>query len=77
MKCLHLLILDFIAQQTFAQDINYVKTYYPLINKAEILVIDGKYKDALDQYQKAFSLAKTQTDRNTIQKKIENCTAVL
>ena len=57
MKCLLLLILGFIAQQTFAQDINYVKTYYPLINKAEILVIDGKYKDALDQYQKAFSLA--------------------
>ncbi|WP_394992938.1 hypothetical protein [Emticicia sp.] len=58
MKCLVLLILSFIAQQTFAQDINYVKTYHPLINKAEILVIDGKYKDALDQYQKAFSLAK-------------------
>lgn len=55
MKFFTVLLLGFVAQQTFAQEINYLKTYHPKINTAELLVINGKYTDALDQYQKAFA----------------------
>jgi hypothetical protein len=55
MKRLILLILSFVSQLTFAQEINYLKTYHPKINTAELLVINGKYTDALAQYQKAFA----------------------
>lgn len=37
-----------------AQEVNYLKTYYPEINKAEIAIMNGNYKDALDSYQQAF-----------------------
>ena len=55
MKRLAILFLGFITHQTFAQEINYLKVYHPIINDAEILVVNGKYKDALDQYQKSFA----------------------
>lgn len=55
MKRLVLLFLSFVVYQTFAQEINYLKTYHPKINTAELLVVDGKYTDALAQYQKAFA----------------------
>lgn len=55
MKIFTVLLLSFIAQMTFAQEINYLKTYHPKINAAELLVINGKYTEALDQYQKAFA----------------------
>lgn len=37
-----------------AQEVNYLKAYHPAINKAELAVIDEKYKDALEYYQQAF-----------------------
>jgi hypothetical protein len=55
MKHLVLLFLSFVVYQTFAQEINYLKTYHPKINTAELLIVDGKYTDALAQYQKAFA----------------------
>jgi hypothetical protein len=55
MKIFAVLFLSIVAQLTFAQEINYLKTYHPKINTAELLVIDGKYTDALAQYQKAFA----------------------
>ena len=55
MKIFALLLLSFVTQLTFAQELNYLKTYHPKINTAELLVIDGKYTDALDHYQKAFA----------------------
>ena len=55
MKIFAVLLLSMVVQLTFAQEINYLKTYHPKINTAELLVIDGKYTDALHQYQKAFA----------------------
>ncbi len=40
---------------TYAQEVNYVKVYHPIINQAEVAVMDGKYKDALPIYEKAFA----------------------
>lgn len=37
-----------------AQEVNYLKAYHPAINKAEMAIIDEKYKDALENYQQAF-----------------------
>ena len=56
MKFFVVLLLSFVVRLTFAQDINYVKAYYPFVNKAELLVVDANYKDALDNYQKAFGV---------------------
>jgi hypothetical protein len=38
-----------------AQEVNYLKVYYPTINAAEKTVIDGNYRLALEVYQKAFA----------------------
>lgn len=55
MKCLRVLVFNFITHLVFSQETNYLKVYHPSINIAEIMIIDGKYKDALENYQKAFS----------------------
>ncbi len=54
MRFLVVLLLSFVARLAIAQEVNFVKVYYPAINNAESLVVDGKYKDALENYQKAF-----------------------
>ena len=38
-----------------AQDVNFLKVYYPFINAAEKTVVDGNYRAALEIYQKAFA----------------------
>ena len=37
-----------------AQEVNYLTTYYPEINKAEKAIIEGNLKNAFDSYQTAF-----------------------
>lgn len=37
-----------------AQEVNFLKAYHPAINRAELAVIDEKYKEALDFYRQAF-----------------------
>ena len=48
--------------------------YYTLLGELYKDIDNNKSKQ---HFEKAFSLAKTQTDRNTIQKKIESCTVIL
>ncbi|CAH0997050.1 hypothetical protein EMA8858_03187 [Emticicia aquatica] len=55
MKFFVVLLLSFVAQLAAAQDINYIKTYHPSINKAELLVVNTNYKEALENYEKAFA----------------------
>jgi hypothetical protein len=54
MKLFFVLLFSLGVRLAVAQDINFVKVYYPFINKAELMVVDAKYKDALENYQKAF-----------------------
>lgn len=55
LKKLKLIILSFVFFNSNAQEINYLKVYHPVINQAEVLVMDGKYRDALETYEKAFA----------------------
>ena len=48
--------------------------YYTLLGE---LYKDIDNNKAKQHFEKAFSLAKTQTDKNTIQKKIESCAVIL
>jgi len=47
--------LIFIANVVFAQQIDYRKNYYPLINKAELALTSGNLEVALTNYEEAFS----------------------
>lgn len=55
MRFLVVLVLYLITFFSSAQEVNFVKAYYPSINKAELFVVEGNYKDAFDNYQKAFA----------------------
>jgi len=54
MRLFFVLVLSLGVRLAVAQDVNFVKVYHPFINKAELLVVDANYKDALGNYQKAF-----------------------
>jgi hypothetical protein len=55
LKKLKLIILSLAFFNSNAQEVNYLKTYHPIINQAEVSIMDGKYKDALTTYEKAFT----------------------
>jgi hypothetical protein len=55
MRFLVVLVLCSITFFSSAQEVNFVKAYYPSINKAEMYVVEGNYKDAFDNYQQAFA----------------------
>ncbi|AFK02819.1 hypothetical protein Emtol_1674 [Emticicia oligotrophica DSM 17448] len=55
MRLFFVLVLSTVGLWASAQEINYVKAYHPIINKAELAIIDGKYKDAFENYEKAFA----------------------
>lgn len=55
MKFFVVFVLSFVARLAIAQDVNYIKSYHPSINKAELSVVDANYKEALENYQKAFA----------------------
>ena len=57
MRLFFVLVIAFAHLLASAQEINYVKAYYPQINKAELAVVEGKYKDAFENYEKAFAAA--------------------
>lgn len=45
-----------VQHYTFAQQTpDYTKVYHPLINQAELLVVDREYEQALDVYKQAFA----------------------
>ena len=54
MKLFFVLVLSLGVRLAVAQDVNFVKVYHPFINKAELLLVDANYNDALGNYQKAF-----------------------
>jgi hypothetical protein len=56
MRLFFVLLFSLGVRLAVAQDVNFVKVYHPFINKAELLVVDANYKDALENYQKAFSV---------------------
>ena len=50
-----LLLLFSFATAAHADTLDYVKAYHPVINQAELKVVDGQYEDALRAYQQAFA----------------------
>ena len=49
-----LLFLFLPNSSLFSQNDNFIKNYYPYINKAEISIIDSNFKEAYINYEKAF-----------------------
>ena len=54
-----LLFFVLLAANARAGDIDYTKDYYPLINKAEISILEKDYAAALSLYQQAFKAVPT------------------
>ena len=53
-KSVFLLFFVFSALMAAAQGVNYLTTYHPAINKAEMAIIESDYLKALQQYEIAF-----------------------
>jgi len=47
------------APAALANQPDYIKTYHPLINQAELYVVEGKYAEALQAYRQAFTAVPT------------------
>lgn len=54
MKVVCLSLMMVMAISLTAQ-VDYSKTYYPLVNRAELLIVEGQYHEALLVYQNAFT----------------------
>lgn len=53
---LYFVLLLLVQQYTFAQEApDYTQVYHPVINEAELLVVDRDYQQALNTYKKAFA----------------------
>ncbi|WP_139307912.1 hypothetical protein [Pontibacter flavimaris] len=53
---LYFTLLVLAQQHALAQDaLDYTQVYHPVINEAELLVVDKKYEQALEAYQRAFA----------------------
>lgn len=55
MRLFFVLLFSLGVRLAVAQDVNFIKIYHPFINKAELLVVDNNYNEALETYQKAFA----------------------
>lgn len=59
MKSIVLLLLT-----SFTASGQYIKDYYPLINQAELAIVDSNYREALVSYRKAFAAMKEPRGRD-------------
>ncbi|MCX2741374.1 hypothetical protein [Pontibacter anaerobius] len=52
---LYFILLVLLQQHAVAQEApDYTQVYHPVINQAELLIVDGKYEEALQAYHEAF-----------------------
>lgn len=59
-RCVLLLLLSLVFSNSKADpEIDYVKMYYPIINKAELSIVAKDFGEALQHYQQAFKEVKT------------------
>lgn len=47
-------ILFLVSNALFSQNDNFIKNYYPYINKAEMFIVNSNFKEAYLHYEKAF-----------------------
>jgi len=45
-KLITTLVVSLFSTTTFGQNVNYIKSYYPSVNKAETHIINHQYADA-------------------------------
>jgi len=50
MRLFFVLLFSLGVRLAVAQDVNFIKIYHPFINKAELLVVDNNYNEALETY---------------------------